>query len=222
LAAPAALAQDAPAETVTDAPGEDEGTPAWFRLDTDGLATQFWVGATHDLGAFKLASDIYVVGTTAELDLGPSIAIGDALTLIPMAGIVFDFAADKRKPTYLVAPQLFTYLTLGKIYFESWIQSFLASPFADDDPTTADDGNTLYTRNFLLINPVEGFGFGPHMEATWALNDAAGDGLASMILGGAVQVEYGKNNILLLALGYDTKQETGDRIGGRFTFVRVW
>ena len=113
-----------------EAAGE-AGVSGYMRVDTDALGTQFWFGATHTLGGFDIGSDIYVTGTTGELDIGPSFAVGPA-SLLPMAGIVFDYGTTDV--TTLVAPQLFTILDLGDsgLYFESWIQFFLGSPFDED------------------------------------------------------------------------------------------
>ena len=77
----------------------------WFRLDVDSLGTQFWFGATHQIGGLTIASDIYVTGTFAEFDLGATLTFG-RLSLTPMAGIGFDFAT--YDVASVIAPQLFT------------------------------------------------------------------------------------------------------------------
>jgi hypothetical protein len=85
------------------------------------------------------------------------------------------------------------------------------------------------------------FALGPHMDLTYNLGDDSK--LASLWVGGAVMVNYGKNNTLLLALGYETQEdartlivtpgdplatpptadETEERgLRGRFTFIRTW
>jgi hypothetical protein len=224
-AAPAAPAEEAPAE-------EAPSTPGWFRIDSDGLGLQLWVGATHELGeVVDLASDIYVGygdgASYGEFDIGPAITLplggdGNSLILTPMAGILFNW--DQARATTAVVPQLFTYLTVGPVYFESWIQTFINSAFTEDAI------DTLYTRNFLLFKPTPSFGIGPHMEATFVLNDSEADTPASLPVGGIASVEYGKNNTLMLALGYETNEAaresyggSGDRgVVGRFTFVRLW
>lgn len=198
--------------------------PGYFRIDTDILSTQFWVGATYDLGSgIGLASDIYVVGTFAELDLGVAFSIGP-VSLLPMAGIGFDFDAnagstedDDGEPqaTYLIAPQLFTIVDTTWVYFESWIQTFLNDVFID--------GGTdyLYTRNFVLVKPLEFLAVGPQMELTYEFNNASDEDekLASLPIGARVNLGYGENNTLGLFLGYDVQAE---QLAGRFTFVRTW
>jgi len=218
-----------PAATVADtgepaAAEEESPTAGWFRVDTDSLGTQFWLGATHEVGGFSLASDIYVVGSFAELDLGPSFTLGD-LALTPMVGIGFDFATTDVAS--LIAPQLFSIYSKDKIYFESWIQVFLNSIFSDGAQDIA------YTRNFLLYKLSDNFAVGPQVEVSYSLNEEAGDvmagvdgfstGVASLPVGGRVNVGYGKNNTLGLFVGYETKAPDGaDAIAGRFTFVRTW
>lgn len=198
----------------------------YFRIDTDALSTQFWVGATYDLGSgIGLASDIYVVGTTAELDVGVNYAIGP-ISLLPMAGITFDFGEitvgeeddeTKLEPqtTYIVAPQLFTIVDTQWIYFESWIQTFFNDVFID--------GGTdyFYTRNFILVKPLAFIAAGPQIELTYEFNNPADEDekLASLPIGGRVNVGYGENNTLGLFLGYDVQAE---QLAGRFTFVRTW
>jgi hypothetical protein len=233
----------APATTATEAlvvadEEKESAVPGWFRLDSDGYGLQLWVGATHSLGPVDIASDIYVNSATfAELDLGPSFTAefgdGNSFIAIPMAGIGFDWA--QKRGVSLIAPQLFLYLTAGPIYFESWTQAFINSIF--DDTTT----DSLYLRNFLLFKLSDHVSVGPHMEATLDLS-GEGDTLQSLPLQGAVSLNYGENNTLLLALGYETQEaarqvQTGvdltdpanpvdeyeDRgLAGRFTFVRLW
>jgi hypothetical protein len=231
-AAPAAAAEPAPADP---AEAEEDGIPGWFRIDSDGLGLQLWVGATHSLGPVDIASDIYVdSGTFAEFDIGPAFSFGP-LALTPMVGIGFDWS--EQRATSLIAPQLFTILDLDMIYFESWIQGFLYSPFTEG----AD--NDLYTRNFLLAKLSDDFHIGPQMEATLALNNDR-DTLSSLPVGGRINLAYGENNLLGLFLGYETQEDarqvtdgsetvdpvTGETVEGtteralvgRFTFVRTW
>jgi hypothetical protein len=247
-------AEAAPAEA---APAEEEGgVPGWFRMDSDLLMLQLWFGASHDLGGISLATDIYVDSEYfAEFDIGVELPIGESVLLIPMVGIGFDWS--QYKPTTLIAPQLFSYFDFDPVYIEWWSQFFITSVFAD--PGYGDDGaggfaenselaaNTWYNRLFILFNATENLSIGPQIEATIGLNDAGkavdenGDtkALASLPVGGRVNVGYGENNTLGLFLGYETVKEarsvyteldedgmevdTHERgIVGRFTFVRTW
>lgn len=216
-----AAAPEAPATSVDSPPLEAEAnaaTTGWFRVDTDGLSTQFWFGATHDLGGVAIASDIYVVGSFAELDIGPAFAFGK-LAITPMIGLGFDFSM--KDVTSLIAPQLFTIYDHDKIYFESWIQLFVNSLFADD----ADD--SLYTRNFLLYKVADELHLGPAMELTYRTNTnamtMADRTVLSLPVGATASVGYGDKNRLLVFLGYDTKDQPGsDNISGRFSFIRTW
>ena len=198
---------------------EESSTSGWFRVDTDSLQTQFWLGATHDFGGLAIASDIYVVGSFAEFDIGPSFSFGN-LALTPMVGVGFDFESSNLSA--IIAPQLFTIYDIEKLYFESWVQVFLLSPVEDGA------GDDFYTRNFVLYKASDELSVGPQIEATYRLNSEDGDegfesGLSSLPIGGRVNLGYGANNTLGIFLGYDTKgDESTDQIAGRFTFVRSW
>ena len=200
---------------------EASGVSGWFRTDTDGLGTQIWFGASHSpsfLGSLSLDTDIYVVDTFGELDIGIGIPVADSdalsLSFLPMVGIGFDYAAANG-PSSLIAPQLFTYLTAGDIYFESWIQGFFNSMFDEEA------GDSFYTRNFVLLSLNETLSVGPQVEVTLDLGDDGG--LGSMVVGGRANVGYGENNTLGVFVGFETQKgddETG--LTGRMTFVRTW
>jgi hypothetical protein len=222
--APTETAPPTVADTGEAAAEEGSATAGWFRVDTDSLGTQFWLGATHEVGGFALASDIYVVGSFAEFDIGPSFSFGN-LALTPMVGIGFDF--ETTDIASLIAPQLFTIYEMEKLYFESWVQVFLNSPLTDG---AQDLG---YTRNFLLYKASDSVAVGPQVEVTYSLNEEAADvmagiegfetGIVSLPVGGRVNLGYGKNNTLGLFVGYETEAPDGaDAIAGRFTFVRTW
>ena len=199
---------------------ESSSASGWFRTDTDSLGTQIWFGASHSpsfLGNLSLDTDIYVVDTFGELDIGIGIPVVDSdslsLSLLPMVGIGFDYAAPNG-PSSLIAPQLFTYLTAGPIYFESWIQGFFNSMFDEEA------GDSFYTRDFVLYSLNDTLSVGPQVEVTLDLTEG---GLGSMVVGGRANVAYGENNTLGVFVGLETQKgddETG--ITGRMTFVRTW
>lgn len=215
---------------------EDAGPSAWFRIDSDALGVQLWAGATNKVGPIDLATDIYVTGTNGEFDIGPAFSIGD-LALLPMVGINFDWAL--QQPTVLVAPQLFTIWNGdAPIYFESWIQGFLGSPFVEDA------GNTLYTRDFLLFKATEDFHIGAQVEALIGLNDAGktaeGEALVSLPVGGRINYNaHGDwDSLIGLFIGYETQDkvqvegepdamgnptfEDSKGIVGRFTYLHFF
>ena len=199
---------------------ESSSASGWFRTDTDSLGTQIWYGASHSpsfLGGLSLDTDIYVVGTFGELDIGLGIPVVDSdamsLSFLPMVGIGFDYAAPNG-PSSLIAPQLFTYLTAGSIYFESWIQGFFNTPFDYGD-------DSIYTRNFILYSLNDTVAIGPQVEV--ALNLGDDGGLGSMIVGARANVAYGENNTLGVFVGLETQKGDDDTgITGRMTFVRTW
>ena len=204
---------------------EESSTSGWFRTDTDGLGTQIWVGASHApsfLGGISLDTDIYVVGTFGELDIGLGIPVVDSdslsLSFLPMVGIGFDYEAANG-PSSLIAPQLFTYLTAGSIYFESWIQGFFNTPFDYDD-------DSLYTRNFVLYSLNDTVAIGPQVEVgiTLATLEEDGEtGLSSLVAGLRANIGYGENNTLGVFVGFETQKEDEETgITGRMTFVRTW
>ena len=99
---------------------ESSGASGWFRTDTDSLGTQIWVGASHSpdfLGGLSLDTDIYVVGTFGELDIGLGIPVVDSdslsLSFLPMVGIGFDYAAANG-PSSLIAPQLLSLIHISE------------------------------------------------------------------------------------------------------------
>ena len=198
---------------------EESSVSGWFRTDTDSLGTQIWVGASHSpsfLGGLSLDTDIYVVGTFGELDIGLGIPVVDSdslsLSFLPMVGIGFDYAAPNG-PSSLIAPQLFTYLTAGSIYFESWIQGFFNSPFDYGD-------DSIYTRNFVLLSLNDTLSVGPQVEVTLDLTNG---GLGGLGPGLRANVGYGENNTLGVFVGFETQKEDEDTgITGRMTFVRSW
>jgi len=190
---------------------EETGVSGYMRVDTDALGTQFWFGATHTLGSIEISSDIYLMGTTGEFDIGPSFAFGP-VTLLPMIGIAFDYGTTGV--TTLVTPQLFTTLDSG-LYFESWMQFFLSSPF------DAERGDSFYTRNFLLYSFDDTISIGPQIEAAVVFGDEVR--LTGLAIGGRINLGYGANNTLGIFLGYETKKaEDSGGITGRMTFVRSW
>ena len=199
---------------------EEASISGWFRTDTDSLGTQIWFGGSHPMGSFSIDSDIYVVDTFGEFDIGLGLPVADSdslsLTLLPMVGIGFDYATPNG-PTTLIAPQLFTYLTAGSIYFESWIQGFFNSPFDEEG------ADSLYTRDFVLYSLNDTVSLGPQVEATIDLGDESG--LGSLIVGLRLNLGYGENNTLGLFGGIETQLDEDSEdsgITGRMTFVRTW
>ncbi len=203
---------------------EEASVSGWFRTDTDSLGTQIWFGGSYPMGSVSIDSDIYVVGTFAEFDLGIGISAVDSdslsLSFIPMVGIGFDYEAANG-PNSLIAPQLFTYLTAGSIYFESWIQLFFNTPFDYDD-------DLFYTRDFLLYSITDNIAVGPQLEvgATLSgLEEETETGLDSLVVGGRINMNYGENNTLGLFVGFETQMDEDSEdsgLTGRMTFVRMW
>lgn len=199
---------------------EESSISGWFRTDTDSLGTQIWFGASHPVGSISIDSDIYVVDTFGEFDIGLGIPVADSdslsLSFLPMVGIGFDYGTPNG-PTTLIAPQLFTYLTAGSIYFESWIQGFFNSPFDEEG------ADSLYTRDFILYSINDTVAIGPQVEATIDLGDDGG--LGSLVVGGRINLGYGENNTLGLFVGVETQLEEDSEdtgLTGRMTFVRSW
>lgn len=203
---------------------EESGISGWFRTDTDSLGTQIWFGGSYPAGSVSIDSDIYVVGTFAEFDLGIGIPVADSdslsLTFLPMVGIGFDYESANG-PNSLIAPQLFTYLTAGSIYFESWIQGFFNTPFDYGD-------DSLYTRDFVLYSITDNIAIGPQVEVALTLKgleEETETGLSSLVVGGRINMAYGENNTLGLFVGLETQLEEDSEdsgLTGRMTFVRTW
>jgi hypothetical protein len=205
-------------------------------VDSDVAGLSLWVGATHDLGGVGLATDVQLSSgafaaiasgdvvpfSLAEFDVGPAFAFVDgAVAITPMAGIQFDWM--QRRAVALAAPQLFSIVNLGPVYFESWVQFFFYGLFTDG----AKIRDNLYTRDFLLYKLSPSFAFGPNVELTYLFDSQQ---VVSLPVGGAAMLNYGKYSTLLLALGYETDEQarassggSGQRaIAGRVTFIQTW
>jgi hypothetical protein len=151
-------------------------------------------------------------GTVGEFDLGVRLELG-ALALTPTVGISFDFAREVAAG--LTAPRLITVFDSGSIYFESWLELTLQSPF--DDAAI----DLFHTRNFLLFAIGDSAALGPQVELDYRLNQDSD--LASLPVGAQLRLNYGERNQLSLFLGYDLEEvPNSDRVTGRITFVRHW
>ena len=199
---------------------EEPSISGWFRTDTDSLGTQIWFGASHPVGGVSIDSDIYVVDTFGEFDIGIGIPVVDndslSLSFLPMVGIGFDYATPNG-PTTLIAPQLFIYLTAGPIYFEGWSQGFFNSPFDEKE------ADSFYQRAFVLYSINDTIAIGLQSESTTDLGEDGG--LGSYIVGGRINMAYGENNTLGLFVGLETQMEEDSEdtgLTGRMTFVRTW
>lgn len=82
-------------------------------------------------------------------------------------------------------------------------------------------GRAGYTRDFVLLQVIEALALGPQVELTYEFNNAAGDELASLPVGGRVNVNYGKDNTLGLFLGYETQADDGPALVGRSDTVNA-
>lgn len=223
---------DTPAVEAPEAEDTGSSPTAWFRIDNDALGLQLWAGANNQVGPLDVATDIYVVDTFGEFDIGLAFSIDSInLSLLPMVGIGFDWS--QQKLATLIIPQLYTIYD-GPVYFEQWIQGFLNSP------SNAGGGNTLYFRNFLLAKATDDFHVGAQAEFTLGLNDEAcgGDTLCSLPVGGRINYNaLGDWEALIgLFLGYETQDSArvddgtsdpddgseSDGIVGRITYLHTF
>ena len=195
---------------------EKSNIPGWFRVDTDSLGTHFLIGATHSVGGISLESNIFIDDTIGEFDLGVSIPAvkgeGFSVTLLPMLGLGYDFAAPDGP--LAIYPHLFIFMPAGNLFFKSWTISTLYSVF--------DEGrsNELYTRNYITYSLNKTVAVGPQVEAVPVGNSV---GLVSFVVGPRINIGYGENNTLGILVGYDTKkaeEQTG--LTGRLSFTRRW
>ena len=190
--------------------------PGWFRVDTDSLGTHFLIGATHSVGGLSLESNIFIDDTIGEFDLGISIPAvkgdGFSVTLLPMLGLGYDFAAPDGP--LAVYPHLFVFMPAGNFFLKSWTIGTLKSVFDEDK------NNEVYTRNYITYSLNRTVAVGPQVEAVLVGNDV---GLVSFVVGPRINIGYGENNTLGILVGYDTKKEeeqTG--LTGRLSFTRRW
>ena len=200
----------------SEAAPKESPIPGWFRVDTDSLGTHFLIGATHSVGGLSIESNIFIDDTIGEFDLGVSLTAvkgeGFSLTLLPMLGLGYDFAAPDGP--LAVYPHLFVFMPAGKCFLKSWTIGTLKSVFAEDK------SNEVYTRNYITYSLNKTVAFGPQVEAVLVGNDV---GLVSFVVGPRINISYGENNTLGILVGYDTKKEeeqTG--LTGRLSFTRRW
>ena len=199
-----------------EAASEKSNIPGWFRVDTDSLGTHFLIGATHSVGGASLESNIFIDDTIGEFDLGVSIPAvkgdGFSITLLPMLGLGFDFAAPDDP--LAIYPHLFIFMPAGNLFFKSWTIGTLYSVFDEDR------SNELYTRNYITYSLNKTLAIGPQVEAALVGNSV---GLVSFVVGPRINIGYGENNTLGILVGYDTKkveEQTG--LTGRLSFTRRW
>ena len=201
---------------------EKPGVSGWFQIDIDSLGTYFLIGASHPIGNISIASNVYINDThkgkfTGEFDLGvtvPVVANNDlTLLLQPMLGVGFDYkGVDGPDSLY---PQIFAFLSAGKIFFFHWTINTYTSIF---DDTAIDE---IYTRNFLTYSLNDTIAIGPQYERVQGLGDKGG--LWSQTIGGRLNINYGKNNTLGIYVGYDTEKGDEDSgLTGRMNFTRLW
>jgi hypothetical protein len=219
-------------------PAEDaQPVPSYFRVDHDYMfGLQLWAGATYPISdVIGIATDIYIAenyptfsggvdsaggfsaGTTqsywGEFDIGPTFTFGK-LTLTPMVGIAFDWAA--KRAVAINGPQLYTVFNHDKIYFESWVWTLLYSAM-----NKAGSNDYIHTRNWILYKINETIAVGPQLEYSYDLE--AKSTIFGFPVGGHVELAYGSGNSLGLFLGYDTKRSTrgpdNTAAVGRLTFV---
>ena len=200
----------------SDTASEQSRIPGWFRVDTDSLGTHFLIGATHSVGGVSLESNIFIDDTIREFDLGVSIPAvkgdGFGITLLPMLGLGYDFAAPDGP--LAVYPHLFVFMPAGNLFLKSWTIGTLYSVFDEDK------SNELYTRNYITYSLNKTVAVGPQVEAVLVGNDV---GLVSFVVGSRINIGYGENNILGILVGYDTKKsENQTGLTGRLSFTRRW
>ncbi len=200
----------------SEAAAEKSSVPGWFRVDTDSLGTHFLIGATHSLGGVSLESNIFIDDTIGEFDLGVSIPAvkgeGFSITLLPMLGLGYDFAAPDGP--LAIYPHLFVFMPAGKLFLKSWTIGTLYSVFDEDK------FNEVYTRNYITYSLNKTLAIGPQVEAVFVGGSV---GLVSFVLGPRINIGYGENNTLGILVGYDAKkdeEQTG--LTGRLSFTRRW
>jgi hypothetical protein len=177
-----------------------------------------------------LATDMYVnSGTLGEFDIGPAIVAGP-VTVTPMIGLQMNWAARRAAA---VVPQLYVVGGPDPIYTELWLQWYNYAAFKDPNLGPLGMQSYLYGRFFVDYEAHKYVAFGPQVEWTLALNDAAKalpedatepSSLASLVIGGNVMLtNYGKSNTLIGFLGYELQSPNTSafrHLAGRLTFIR--
>ena len=200
-----------------NATSEKSRIPGWFRVDTDSLGTHFLIGATHSVGGVSLESNIFIDDTIGEFDLGVSLppvkSDSFSVTLLPMLGLGFDYAAPDGP--LAIYPHLFVFMPAGNLFLKSWIIGTLYSVFDEDK------SNELYTRNYITYSLNKTVAVGPQVEAVLVGNSV---GLVSFVVGPRINIGYSENNTLGILVGYDTNKKAEEQTGltGRLSSTRRW
>ncbi len=203
-----------------------------FRLDVDRFGLQAWA-----LGQFPVSNDVALAGNIyaiepsngptpsggpnpswrpySRVDAGVIFRLG-VFELFPKIGLAMDFGATNA--TTLV-PQLFAIVRGGPLHFETWNQLFISTLFESGSI------DVYYTRNQLLVSPWNLVGFGVQVEVTVALNNRPGDLKMSLPVGGTIQLQPSRSDVLQAFIGGET--DDGARAGGhgltgRLTYVHTF
>lgn len=227
-AAPMAPVEETTPAATEETEPEDGSAPVagWFRVDSDIGGLQLWAGSTFPLSdSIGLATDIYMVGTLGEFDIGPSITVADGVSILPMIGYAVDWSAQKSAA---VIPQFYIYADSSSVYFEFWSQLFLLDMFA---PESAPATDYLHLRAFPVYKASDVFAIGVEIDANIAISnapvDADGDDITLLWLpiGPHIKMSAGEASTIELFAGYDLASEdvNGDkRFAGRLTFVQTF
>lgn len=212
--------------------GDDIEDPSGhFRLDVDRFGLQAWA-----LGQFPINNDVAFAGniyaiepgsTTTDdsaraawrpysrVDTGVIFRLG-VLELFPKLGLGMDFGTTDA---VTLVPQLFAIVRGGPVHFETWNQFFISTLFESGAV------DVYYTRNQLLVSPWSFIGFGVQMELTLAINNRPGDIKMSLPVGGTIQLQPSRTDVIQAFIGGETDDGAangGHGLTGRLTYVHTF
>lgn len=203
-----------------------------FRLDVDRFGLQAWA-----LGQFPVSNDVAFAGNIYAIEPGSTATANDAMNpswrpysridagvifrlgvfeLFPKLGLAMDFGATDA---VTLVPQLFAIVRGGPVHFETWNQLFLSTLF---ESGTVD---VFYTRNQLLVSPWSFMGFGVQVELTMAINNRPGDLKMSLPVGGTIQLQPSRTDVIQAFVGGETDDGAvagGHGLTGRLTYLHTF
>lgn len=223
---PAEAGEPAPAAPQPAAPeAGPKPAPGWIRIDSDFVGLQLWGGGTLPLtDTIGLAMDIYtnalvpgVAGSAfGEYDIGPAFTVGP-MTLTPMIGLQFDFAAHKAAA---LVPQFYATGGPDPIYAELWFQYYNYKVF---------DGasNQINARLFVDYKVSDYFAVGPEIDLNYDSNGLPNNSgelkkVYKLPIGvNTMFTNLGAASTLMAFVGYETGDPTAQKnhLTGRLTYI---
>jgi len=182
----------------------------FVRMDADySLGIYPWIGANISVGKLNIVHEAIYYPTTYDFQHEVGIlfdAVPKTLQILPMLGYYTNLNSGSID---YILPQLYLYLTAGKVYGEAWN---IYSQDLDDSSIKGFEG-----RYFLTYSLTDWLAIGPQGEAILDLTEDTESTFVTKCVGGAIQIPYGEGNYFMTFLGADL--ENDNNFVSRYTFL---